>query len=84
MNDITASEIGSFAHGDSTTAAITASATNAVQFGPGTNNLANSLKVGGGIRILGTVGASGAPVNGEIWVESGVVKIRSNGVTVSL
>ena len=45
-NNITASGTGAFAHGFSTSGAIIASASNSVQFGVGTNNVANSLQVG--------------------------------------
>lgn len=53
-NNITSSGSGSFAQGDSNAGAITASATNAVQFGPGTNSTADSLQVGAGFRALAT------------------------------
>lgn len=79
--DITASGSGAFAQGDSNAGAITASATNAVQFGPGVNSLADSLKVGtAGIRFKGTTGAPGTPVDGDMWVANSYVYIRSNGV----
>lgn len=80
---ITASGLGAFAVGESDTASIVASATNSVQFGPGTNSLADSLKVGtAGIRFKGTTGAPGTPVNGDFWIASGDINFRSNGVTV--
>jgi hypothetical protein len=44
--DITASAHGSFAFGNAAAAGIYATAVNAVQFGPGTNAVANSLQVG--------------------------------------
>lgn len=81
---ITASGTGSFACGSTNaTGNITASAVNAVQFGVGSNALADSLQVGNaGLRMKGTVGAPGTPQNGDIWVDaSGYVNIRSNGVT---
>lgn len=82
---ITASGLGSFAVGESDTASIVASATNAAQFGPGTNALATSLAVGDisgtGIRIAGG-GAPGTPVDGDIWKASGDISFESNGVTV--
>jgi hypothetical protein len=61
---------------------ISAQAANAVQFGPGTNAEPLSLQVGSGIMILG--GVPGTPANGMIWLDAGVVKVRSNGSTVSL
>jgi len=45
-NDLTASGIASLAIGDTNNGAITASATNAFQFGVGTNSTADSLQVG--------------------------------------
>jgi hypothetical protein len=82
---IQATALGAFAHGSATDTDIIASAVNAAQFGPGTNALADSLKVGNaGLRLKGTTGAPAAPQNGDIWVESGYVVIRSNGVTVPI
>jgi hypothetical protein len=63
---------------------ISANANNSFQFGMGTNSLASSLKVGVGIRLSGLNTALAAPVDGDIWLEGTVVKVRSNGVTVSL
>jgi len=84
-NAITASGAGSFAVGDSTIAAITANATNAVQLGPGVNSLADSLQVGtAGLRLKGTSGAPGALQNGDIWRAGAYVYIRSNGVSVQI
>lgn len=57
--DITASGAGSFAQGRATTASIEATATNAVQFGPGTNSIANSLQItSGGISLYGSSSAA--------------------------
>ena len=79
---ITASGLGSFAVGESAGASIVASATNAAQFGPGTNALADSLQVGtAGLRMKGTTGAPGTPQNGDMWLANSYVYIRSNGVT---
>lgn len=84
-NAILASGHGSFAQGSAATGTITASATNAVQFGPGTNALADSLQVGGaGLRLKGTAGAPATPQNGDQWVSGGFVYIRSNGVSVQI
>ena len=83
--DITASGIGSFAIGSATTAAIVASATNACQFGPGANALADSVQFGAaGLRVKGTTGAPGTPQNGDMWVASSYVYVRSNGVSVKI
>ena len=80
--DITASGQGSFAQGRADTAAIVASGVNSVQFGPGTNSLADSVKVGlAGLRFRGTTSFAG-PANGDFGVDgSGNVLIRSGGLT---
>lgn len=82
---ITASGTAAFAWGDAT-AAITASATNSVQFGPGVNAEANTLKIGtAGLRLKGTTGAPGTPVNGDIYMGgtgNAFVMVRSNGKAV--
>lgn len=60
---------------------IVASGSNGFQFGPGTNALANVLKVGSaGISFKGTTGAPVAPANGEFWVNNNYLYARSNGV----
>lgn len=82
---ILASANGAFAQGNTTAGnPIVASATNAAQFGPGTNSLADSLSVGGGPRLKGTTGAPGTPRDGDIWVDNNYVYIRSNGVSVQI
>lgn len=83
--DVKATGNGSFCWGNATGASILASAENAVQFGPGTNSQALSLKIGGstGIRINGN-GAPSAKQNGDIWVASGYVYIHSNSVDVKI
>ena len=79
---ITASGDGAFAFGMADTEAITASANNATQLGPGTNALADSAQIGvAGIRFKGTTGAPGTPQNGDMWIASGYLYIRSNGTT---
>ncbi|MGI9484336.1 MAG: hypothetical protein ACR2RF_00320 [Geminicoccaceae bacterium] len=85
-NNITASGSASMAFGDSTAGAVTASATNAFQFGVGVNAAANSLQVGQ-TAALGTGlhfhsgGPPGVPVNGDMWVTAaGAVTIFSGGV----
>jgi len=84
-NVITASGAGSFAVGDSATGAISASATNATQFGPGANALADSLQVGtAGIRFKGTAGAPAAPQNGDFWVNGAFVYVQTNGAAVQI
>lgn len=85
--DVRASGIGSFAFGyPGPTQDIVASSANSVQFGPGTNAIADSLRVGTGIRLHGIGGATpGVLANGDIWLDGdGHVKIRSNGATVSI
>lgn len=84
-NNITASTHGAFAFGNANTDDVIASSINAVQFGPGTNAIADSLRVGEGIRLIGKVETPGVLANGDIWLDSdGYVKIRSNGATVSI
>lgn len=85
-NDITVSGQGGFAWGNSLNGAISATASNAVQFGVGVNAVADSLQVGQ-TAALGTGlhfhsgGAPGVPVNGDMWVTAaGAVTIMSGGV----
>lgn len=83
--NIQADGAGSFAQGNASGTSIIASAANSVQFGPGTNALADSLQVGSaGLRLKGTAGAPAAPQNGDIWVAGGFVYIQSNGVAVQI
>lgn len=82
--DILSSAYGSFAFGWAYGGDIVASAYNSVQFGPGTNAQADSLSVGGTVRLKGTVGAPGTPRNGDQWVANNYVYIRSNGVSVKI
>ena len=86
---ISATQPGAFAWGSvngfgGAPTACSATQTNAVQFGPGTNNVANSLQVGDttdGLRLL--AGGTTSTVNGSIWVNgSGQVVIRSGGSDV--
>ena len=82
---ITASGKGSTAFGYASAGAdIVASATGSVQFAPGTNAVANSLAVGGALRLNGTTGTPGVLRNGDIWEASGYVYIRSNGASVKI
>jgi len=81
---IQANAYGAFAFGYASSSDIQATATNAIQFGPGSNGEADTLSVGGGIRIKGTGGAPAAPRNGDIWVYSNYVYIRSNGSSVKV
>ncbi len=84
-NDIQATAAGAFAQGDSTSGAIVASAANAAQFGQGTNAEANSLQVGSIMRLKGTVGVPTSSLHdGDIWVASNYVYVRSNGVSVKI
>jgi hypothetical protein len=76
-----AAAVGSASSGSN----IIASATNSVQFGPGSNSLADSVKIGtAGIRFKGTSGAPGAPANGDQWRAGNYVYIRSNSLNVKL
>lgn len=84
-NDVFASGDGSLAVGLANTATVEATAANSVQFGPGTNATANTVQVGdAGLRFKGTAGAPGVLQNGDIWVASGNVYVRTNGVTKNL
>lgn len=80
---ITATGKGSFAGGYSKESAnaITASGKGAFQWGPGTNAVDGSLAVGVALRLNGPTGTPGALRNGDIWVASNYVYIRSNGVS---
>jgi hypothetical protein len=74
---ITASGTGSMAMG-SASSAITASATNSFQFGPGVNAQADSLKIGtAGLAFKGTTGAPTSPVTGNFWIDSGSINVHS-------
>lgn len=83
---IAASAKGAFAFGATTTGSVVASAINATQFGPGTNALADSLKVGGTFRFKGTTGAPGTPADGDMWFGAGftTLYVRLAGVTRSV
>ena len=84
-NDIRAIADGAFAIGDATSGDITASGVNSCQFGPGTNALADTFQIGnGGIRFKGTTGAPSALQNGDVWVASGYMYFRTNGVSVKM
>ncbi len=83
--DIIASGHGSLAIGDAAAGDIVASAINSCQFGPGTNALADTFQIGnGGVRFKGTTGAPSALQNGDIWVASGYLYFRTNGVSVKM
>lgn len=82
--NITATGDGSLAFGSATAANISASATNSAQFFEGSNTQAGSLSVGTTVRLKGTTGAPTSPRNGDIWVNSNYVYIRSNGVSVKI
>ncbi|HHH29054.1 MAG TPA: hypothetical protein ENK57_12020 [Polyangiaceae bacterium] len=73
---------GAFAQGYAQSTTIRAGGDNSVQFGPGTNNLADSLQVGSaGLRFKGTTGAPAAPQNGDFWRAGAFTYLRSDGVT---
>lgn len=86
-NNMTASGNGSFAQGDSTGGAISATAANAVQFGVGANGQADSVQVGTSIRMKGTVGAFAAPANGDQYLGgtgNAFQILHSNGKAVQI
>ena len=83
-NDITARGPGALAFGDATSGTIDASVSNAWQFGPGANAQVNSMSIGTGPRFKGTTGAPLVLRDGDQWVNSGYVYIRSNGVSVKI
>jgi len=70
---------GSFAQGYAGAADIVAYADYSVQFGPGTNNTPNSLRVMESPKLVS--GGKPNPVyNGDIWIADGFLYGRSNGV----
>jgi len=73
----TANAAGAFAFGYTAEA----NAAGAVQFGAGTNALANSLRVGSDSPRLISGGAPGSPANGDMWIASGNVYVRTGGYT---
>ena len=79
-----ASGYGSVCLGYAGGANISASATNAMQFGQGGNSQADSLSIGTTVRLKGTTGAPGTPRDGDIWVNSNYTYIRSNGSSVKI
>lgn len=85
-NSITAGGKGCVALGDSTGGPIQANASGTFQLAPGVNSIANSLQVGttGSAIHLHADGAPGAPANGDMWVASGNVYVRTGGVTKNL
>lgn len=72
----TSSAAGAFAFG----AGAKSTAIGAIQFGTGTNSETNTLSMTTGIRIGGTAAPS-SPRNGDIWVASNQVKVRTDGLT---
>lgn len=81
---ITASGVGAGAYGYATGANISATANNAFQFGEGGNAQANSLSVGGGIRLSGGLVVPTTPRNGDIWTDGTDVFIRTGGVSKNI
>lgn len=80
---ISASGYGAFAAGYTYGENISATANGSFQWGPGTNDVEQSLRVGVGPWLVGTIGAPASPQNGMIWLnEDGQVVIRSGGVDV--
>lgn len=84
MGNVYATGDGAMAIGTATSGGITANASNAAQFFNGTNTQAESLSVGSGPRFKGTTGAPTSPRNGDYWIASNNVVIRSNGVSIAL
>ena len=82
---IKATNVGSFAQGNANTGNILSNASNAAQFGPGTNSQADSLQVGSQVRIKGTLGApTSSKHNGDIWVNGNYVYVRSNNTDIKI
>ena len=81
---ISASANGALAFGNAVDTSILASAAGAIQFGPGTNNRANSLRVGVGLWFMGATGTPSTPSNGMMWVANGNIYGRTGGVTKNL
>lgn len=80
---ITAVADGAFAFGAADTAAITASAANSTQFGPGTNNVANSLQVGGGWQARAGGAFGGAKQSATLGAAATTLAITSNVIQVT-
>lgn len=82
---VSASGEGSLAQGSAYGGNVIASARNAVQFGPGTNPDADSVRIGtAGIHMKGTVGAFGAYANGQFWIANGNVYCYSGNAVQNL
>lgn len=84
---VVASASASFAWGEvSSSSTCSATATGAIQFGVGTNNIVAALQVGDttdGIRLI--PGGVTSTIDGSIWVDgSGNVIIRSGGADVTI
>lgn len=80
---ILADSYGSLAFGSADTGNIQATQDNSVQFFPGVNDLSGSVAIGPSLR-LGRDNPGAALRNGDIWIEAGVVYVRSNNATVAL
>jgi hypothetical protein len=78
-NPLRAQGSGSFATGDTTSGEIRANATNAQQFGVGSNAVADSAQFGVGIRLHHLAAVPGAPANGSIWSDGTNIGIHSAG-----
>ena len=81
---ISCSANGSMAFGNAVNASILATAAGAIQFNPGTNNRANSLRIGGGLWFMGSIGTPSTPSNGMMWVANNNVYVRTGGVTKNM
>ncbi len=83
---ITSSADGSFAQGYATwgDTDITASAQNAVQFGPGTNAIADNLQVGTGLSLYGKPSTPPTLRNGMLWQDGTALYIRLNDTTYTV
>ena len=83
--DIIASAEGSSAIGFANGTSILASVANAVQYGMGSNSLADSFKVGDGCWMKGSLGAPASPVDGQFWRSvGGALYCRTGGLTKNL
>jgi hypothetical protein len=89
VGNITASQLGAFAIGCADASgggSIAATGVNSVQFGYGSNSIASAVAVGNTFRLRGkTQGTTPSTLrNGDMWVKSNYVYIRSNGSNVKI
>ena len=75
---------GSLALGYDSSGGVHAVADNSWQFGPGSNGEEDTLSVGGGFRLKGTVGPPSSPRLGDLWIDNGFVYVYSNGNAIQI